>query len=64
MPRKVREIEADLKRAGFVPVGGKGSHRKYIHPSGVKCQISGQAGADAKHYQEEQAAAAIRRARG
>lgn len=30
---------------------GKGSHRHFIHPSGVKTTLSGQRGDDAQHYQ-------------
>ena len=54
MPRKVRQLIADLDRAGFVNRGGKGSHRNYIHPSGARVTISGQPGHDALHYQERQ----------
>jgi predicted RNA binding protein YcfA (HicA-like mRNA interferase family) len=54
MPRKVRQLIADLEKAGFVNRGGKGSHRNYIHPSGVRVTISGQPGRDALHYQERQ----------
>jgi predicted RNA binding protein YcfA (HicA-like mRNA interferase family) len=33
MPRKIRQLIADLEEAGFVGVpGGKGSHRKFRHP--------------------------------
>lgn len=59
MPRKVREVESDLKHAGFINIGGRGSHRKYVHPSGVKIIISGKPGADVKSYQEIQVAEAI-----
>ena len=31
MPRKVRELIADLEAAGFVDRGGKGSHRNYVN---------------------------------
>jgi len=63
MPRKVRELIQDLKSAGFVQLkgGGKGSHRKFAHqnyPGAVT--ISGQPGADAKRYQEEQVERAIK----
>ncbi len=54
MPRKLRELMADLERAGFVNRGGKGSHRNYIHPRCVRVTLSGQAGADARHYQEKE----------
>ncbi|MEJ7590058.1 MAG: type II toxin-antitoxin system HicA family toxin [Planctomycetaceae bacterium] len=32
MPRKIRELIADLQAAGFSDRGGKGSHRNYVHP--------------------------------
>jgi predicted RNA binding protein YcfA (HicA-like mRNA interferase family) len=54
MPRKVRQLIADLEKAGFVNRGGKGSHRNYIHPSGARATISGQSGHDAQPYQERQ----------
>ncbi len=54
MPRKVRQLIADLERAGFVNRGGKGSHRNYQHPKGVRVTISGQPGQDALPYQERQ----------
>jgi len=52
MPRKVRQLIADLEKAGFVNRGGKGSHRNFTHPRGSRVTVSGQAGDDAKHYQE------------
>ncbi|MBI1817330.1 MAG: type II toxin-antitoxin system HicA family toxin [Deltaproteobacteria bacterium] len=52
MPAKVRELIADLQRAGFADRGGKGSHRNYVHPNVAKpVVISGNLGDDAKHYQ-------------
>ena len=45
---------ADLEQAGFVNRGGKGSHRNFIHLRGVRVTLSGQAGADARHYQEKE----------
>ena len=54
MPRKLRELIADLERAGFVNRGGKGSHRNYLHPRGVRVTLSGQSGADARYYQEKE----------
>ena len=53
MPRKIRELIKDLEKAGFINRGGKGSHRNYIHPSGVVLTISGKLGDEAKHYQEK-----------
>ena len=54
MPRKVRQLIADLEKAGFVDRGAKGSHRNYIHPTGARVTISGQHGHDAQPYQERQ----------
>ena len=52
MPRKVRQLFAALERAGVLNRGGKGSHRNFTHPKGLRVTLSGQAGDDAKHYQE------------
>lgn len=52
MPRKIRELIQDLKKAGFVDRGGKGSHRNFKHPGGAKITISGNPGDDAMRYQE------------
>lgn len=52
MPRKVRHLIADLKRAGFVNRGGKGSHQNFEHAKGPRVTLSGHEGDDAKHYQE------------
>lgn len=54
MPRKIRQLIADLRKAGFINIGGKGSHRTYEHPKGSIVVISGNLGADAKPYQEKQ----------
>lgn len=54
MPRKVRQLIADLDRAGFVNRGGKGSHRNFYHPKGLRVTISGNPGHDAQPYQERQ----------
>lgn len=52
MPPKIRDLIADLERAGFVDRGGKGSHRNFVHPRAPKpVTISGKLGDDAKHYQ-------------
>lgn len=60
MPRKIRELIADLEAAGFEDRGGKGSHRNFIHPSASKpVTISGRTGDDAKKYQERAVAKAI-----
>jgi predicted RNA binding protein YcfA (HicA-like mRNA interferase family) len=33
VPRKIRDLIADLEAAGFVNRGGKGSHRNFVHPN-------------------------------
>ncbi|RLT20866.1 MAG: type II toxin-antitoxin system HicA family toxin [Planctomycetota bacterium] len=53
MPRKIRELIADLQAAGFSDRGGKGSHRNYVHPEVARpVTISGKPGDDARQYQE------------
>lgn len=65
MPRKIRELIADLERAGFDNHGGKGSHRKYKHPKGTKfITISGKVGNDARSYQEKEVKDAINEVKG
>ena len=53
MPRKVRELVADLERAGFVNRGGRGSHRNFVHPTRAAkpVTISGKLGDDAHRFQ-------------
>ena len=55
MPRKIRQLVADLEAAGFARVpGGKGSHRKFRHQKYAGSVIlSGQDGDDAHRYQEK-----------
>ena len=60
MPKKIRELIQNLKKAGFVDCGGKGNHRNFKHPNGVKITISGNLGHDAKKYQERDVEKAIR----
>ncbi len=60
MPRKVRDLIRDLRAAGFVDRGGKGSHRNFVHPKVLRpVTISGKSGDDARHYQERAVGAAI-----
>ena len=52
MPPKIRDLIAELKKAGFEERGGKGSHRNFVHPNVVEpITISGKSGEDARHYQ-------------
>ena len=61
MPRKIRELEFDLKRNGFASRPGKGSHRVYNHPRvSWDVTMSGKAGDDAKPYQEKMVKQAIK----
>ncbi|MCL1887528.1 MAG: hypothetical protein FWF96_01480 [Kiritimatiellaeota bacterium] len=62
MPRKNRELERELMRARFSNRGGKGSHRNYLHPSGLMVTISGGLGDDATRYHEKQVAQKIKEA--
>jgi predicted RNA binding protein YcfA (HicA-like mRNA interferase family) len=60
MPRKIRELIAELENHGFVDRGGKGSHRNFTHGRVARpITISGKAGDDAKNYQEKAVKAAI-----
>ena len=54
MPKKIRELISMLEKSGFSNRGGKGSHRNYLHPSGLKITISGKLGNDALRYQEKE----------
>ena len=54
MPRKIRQLIADLQKAGFVNRGGKGSHRNFTHAKGQRVTLSGKEGDDAKRYQERE----------
>jgi len=60
MPRKIRELIRDLKKAGFVDRGGKGSHRNFTHFRGAKITLSGKPSHDAKRYQERDVDKVIR----
>lgn len=56
MPRKIRDLLKDLRKAGFVLVaGGKGSHRKFHGRGGkVVVIVPGRDGDDARTYLERQ----------
>lgn len=64
MPVKIRELIAELEKAGFDNRGGKGSHRNFVHP---RCSrpvtISGHLGDDAKQYQIRAVRNAIKESR-
>lgn len=54
MPRKLRELRADLRRAGFRIVRQTGSHQTWEHPDvpEVGVTLAGKDGDDAQRYQE------------
>jgi predicted RNA binding protein YcfA (HicA-like mRNA interferase family) len=60
MPRKIRQLIADLEMAGFTNMGGKGSHRNFKKEGYPSVTISGKLGADAKLYQEREIQKAIK----
>ena len=63
MPRKVRQLIADLEKSRFENRGGKGSHRNFTHPKGVRVTVSGHAGDEAKPYQERDVRRALEAAK-
>lgn len=61
MPPKTKQLIKDLKEAGFVNRGGKGSHRNFVHPKISKpVTLSGKLGSDALFYQEIEVKRAIK----
>ncbi len=62
MPKKIRELKAMLKKAGFQLRPGKGNHSVWTHAllPGQKITISGNDGDDAKKYLEKDVTAAIK----
>ncbi|MCP6757948.1 MAG: type II toxin-antitoxin system HicA family toxin [Fischerella sp. CENA71] len=59
MPRKIRELKAEIERQGFVylPKRGKGSHERWRHPLLRKTlTIPGKDGDDVPIYLEKQVA--------
>lgn len=61
MPPKIKQLVKDLKEAGFVNRGGKGSHRNFVHPKISKpVTLSGKLGSDALFYQEIEVKRAIK----
>jgi predicted RNA binding protein YcfA (HicA-like mRNA interferase family) len=64
VPRKVRELEADLRTEGFTRQSGKGSHRRWLHPLYPgHVVMSGKASDDAKPYQEREVLHAVEQVR-
>jgi predicted RNA binding protein YcfA (HicA-like mRNA interferase family) len=61
MPKKVRQLKAMLKKAGFRWRPGRGSHTVWDHPSypEISVTVSGNDGDDAHRYQEKEVNEAI-----
>ena len=55
MPRKIRQLKTDLRKAGAYQVSQEGSHTKWKHPlvTASTLILSGHDGDDAKPYQEK-----------
>ena len=54
MPRKLRQLRADLKAAGAFIKTQEGSHQKWAHPQTSAIMILvGKDGKDAQNYQEK-----------
>jgi len=65
MPKKIRELKAMLRKAGFAEESGRGSHVNFWHPSvdGTYVTLSGKDGHDARRYHQKQVATALERVR-
>ena len=61
MPRKMRELRADLRRAGLRVVRQKGSHERWEHPHVRQAivTLAGNDGDDAQPYQEQDVRVAL-----
>jgi predicted RNA binding protein YcfA (HicA-like mRNA interferase family) len=54
VPKKIRELKAMLRKVGFLPRPGKGSHTVWEHPKlREKLALSGNDSDDARRYQEK-----------
>jgi predicted RNA binding protein YcfA (HicA-like mRNA interferase family) len=64
MPRKLRELRSDLRKAGFVLARQRGSHQVWQFPGlgGAEIVLSGGDGDDAKPYQERDVQRVVERA--
>ncbi|MGH2559799.1 MAG: type II toxin-antitoxin system HicA family toxin [Thermomicrobiales bacterium] len=61
LPRKLRELRADPRRAGWVLVRQSGSHQTWQHSDlpAISVRLSGNDGDDAKPYQNRDVARAF-----
>ncbi len=54
MPRKIRQLKANLQKMGAYRISQEGSHTKWKHPLvPTSLVLSGHDGDDAKPYQEK-----------
>ena len=65
MPRKLRELRADLRAGGFMIDHQTGSHQIWRHGdnSEITVNLAGNDGSDAKPYQEKEVRRALLRVR-
>lgn len=65
MPRKLRELRADLQRNGWRIDRQTGSHQIWEHPlvPNVEINLAGSDGTDAHRYQERDVSSGVRLAR-
>lgn len=60
MPRRIRELKADLRRVGFRERPGKGSHTVWTHPLlPYILTLSGSNNDEARPYQEKDVRGAL-----
>jgi predicted RNA binding protein YcfA (HicA-like mRNA interferase family) len=65
MPRKIRQLIRDLKKAGWEIDHISGSHRIFKHQKvGGRVSLAGKDGDDAKPYEGKNVREAIRRSEG
>ncbi len=62
MPRKLRELRRDLRRAGYYIARQRGSHENWKHDlvPEVRVVLTGKDSVDAKVYQEDEVQEALR----
>ena len=59
----IRELISMQEQSRFTSKSGKGGHRNFLHPFGIKVTISGKLGNDALKYQEKEVKSKIAEAK-